>query len=248
VYTEDTLFLAIELGDAGTVLEDVAINDNDQLWDIFLGVVVALSHAEASFQFEVSNENNICVSHNRVPVHFGREDDENLRFGFSGVEITILDYGLSSATLPNGDRVYLDLDNDLALFRGPSKPQFDTYRRMRTHLFTDKRTHNKIDWHTDESRLLNNGHTWSEYIPYTNVLWIRYLLQYAIQAWSGSPEDLDTFKGDIDELQHRLKPQTTVKNGGFETAEQVLEYALEKGWITAEQLERYGSDASSLAE
>jgi hypothetical protein len=39
-----------------------------------------------------------------------------------------------------------------------------------------------------------------------------------------------------------------VKNGGFETAEQVLEYTLEKGWITAEQLERYGSDTSSLAE
>ena len=52
------------------------------------------------------------------------------RYGRSGLEVTILDYGLSRATLPNGDIAYNDLENDLAVFQGaPGHAQFDIYRR-----------------------------------------------------------------------------------------------------------------------
>lgn len=52
-YTDNSWFLVIELGDAGDVLEDLQINDITQMWDVTIGVVVALARAEMEFEFEV---------------------------------------------------------------------------------------------------------------------------------------------------------------------------------------------------
>ena len=49
------LFLVIELGDAGTVLEDIPLQNIHQVWDVFLGVVVSLGIAENWLHFEVCN-------------------------------------------------------------------------------------------------------------------------------------------------------------------------------------------------
>lgn len=53
-YLRDTRFLVVELGDAGTALEDLQIASTDQIWDILLGVAVALARAENLIKFEVS--------------------------------------------------------------------------------------------------------------------------------------------------------------------------------------------------
>lgn len=52
-YLTDTKFLVIELGDAGVALEDLDIVSVDQIWDVFLGVAIALARAENLIQFEV---------------------------------------------------------------------------------------------------------------------------------------------------------------------------------------------------
>lgn len=52
-YLKDTRFLVVELGDAGTALEDLEIATVDQIWDVFLGVAVALARAENQITFEV---------------------------------------------------------------------------------------------------------------------------------------------------------------------------------------------------
>lgn len=52
-YTDDSVFLAIELGDAGTVLDEFKLETIDQVWDILLGVIMALAKGEADFEFEV---------------------------------------------------------------------------------------------------------------------------------------------------------------------------------------------------
>lgn len=52
-YLNDTRFLVVELGDAGTALEDLEIGTAHQLWDILLGVSVALARAENLIRFEV---------------------------------------------------------------------------------------------------------------------------------------------------------------------------------------------------
>lgn len=52
-YLDDTSFLVVELGDAGTALEDWQVQDESQLWDIFLLEAVALARAENLAKFEV---------------------------------------------------------------------------------------------------------------------------------------------------------------------------------------------------
>lgn len=53
-YLPGTKFLVVELGDAGTALEDFELESADQLWDIFFHVTIALARAEAHIEFEVS--------------------------------------------------------------------------------------------------------------------------------------------------------------------------------------------------
>lgn len=52
-YADQTRFLAVELGDAGTALEDWELADESQLWDVFLLEAVALARAEEIAMFEV---------------------------------------------------------------------------------------------------------------------------------------------------------------------------------------------------
>jgi len=54
-YLDDTKFLVVELGDAGTALEDFELRSADQLWDIFLHTAIALARAEDLVKFEVSD-------------------------------------------------------------------------------------------------------------------------------------------------------------------------------------------------
>ncbi len=52
-YLDETTFLVVELGDAGTALEDFELLSSAQLWDIFLHVAIALARAEDQVRFEV---------------------------------------------------------------------------------------------------------------------------------------------------------------------------------------------------
>ena len=54
-YLDDTRFLVVELGDAGTALEDFELRSASQLWDIFLHTAIALARAEDLVSFEVSS-------------------------------------------------------------------------------------------------------------------------------------------------------------------------------------------------
>lgn len=156
-YLAESLFLIIELGDAGDVLENLKITTVDQLWDVIIGTVVALSAGEEFFEFEVfllvqnhcilltSNqhrdlhENNICYT--KIPV--SKDELDNLpievKYGRSGIMLTLIDFGLSRAKLRTGARevIYNDLDGDMALFRSEhdkgnkcQKLQYETYRRQ----------------------------------------------------------------------------------------------------------------------
>lgn len=53
-YLDGTEFLVIELGDAGSSLEDFELVSIDQVWDVLLLVAIALARAEHQVGFEVS--------------------------------------------------------------------------------------------------------------------------------------------------------------------------------------------------
>jgi len=122
---------------------------------------------------------------------------------------------------------------------------------MRTHLFTGKHTMFKRNWHTETSRSKNGGHTWAEYTPYSNVLWIRYLLKWLrtayLKAIAPSDDSVEWNRTEgLSELNKRLDVRT--KYGAFESATDVLVFAAEQGWISAEQMESYGVDSSILSQ
>lgn len=60
-YADGATFLAIELGDAGDVLEEVMVDSKEKFWDIFLGTVIALARAEAMHEFEVCQKSLLFV-------------------------------------------------------------------------------------------------------------------------------------------------------------------------------------------
>ncbi|KAF4622651.1 hypothetical protein G7Y89_g14377 [Cudoniella acicularis] len=243
-YTNHTLFLAIELGDAGTVLDEFKLFTIAEVWDILLSTIAALGKGEIDCEFEHRDlhENNICIDRPLMPR--ARENPElPIRFGFSGLEITLIDYGLSRASLKCGDVVYLDLEEDLSIFQASDgNPQFNAYKKMRTHLFTGTRTMYKKTWHNAASRSLSNGHTWSEHIPYTNVIWISYLFNYLKRIFKETTDEdglaeLKKFIEETKEFSKCLDTRTKVENGAFMCAQDVFAYVIEVGWMTREQAE-----------
>ena len=147
-YADQSVFLVVELGDAGEVLQRFRVDTQDKLFDIFIGTTVVLSRAEQESEFEVCifpssatgslitkfkhrdlHENNICISC-RETAKSSINMPGTILFGRSGSKVTVIDYGLSRAKLPTGEVMFYDLEEDLVIFRGEEgKPQFDTYRR-----------------------------------------------------------------------------------------------------------------------
>lgn len=133
-FNENSTFLVLELGDAGDVLERVPLDQLHKVWDLFLGVVMALARAEITNEFEHRDlhENNICVRLTEVAPHVSSSKNSML-FGRSGLEVTLIDYGLSRTRLESGEIIYKDLETDPDLFQatetGVAGVQFDTYRR-----------------------------------------------------------------------------------------------------------------------
>ena len=65
-------------------------------------------------------------------------------FGFSGLDITILDYGLSRGedlSIEKAKPVAFDLERDLSLFTSTHAAQCKVYRRMRSFLLRADRTY-----------------------------------------------------------------------------------------------------------
>ncbi|PVH78989.1 hypothetical protein DL98DRAFT_421218 [Cadophora sp. DSE1049] len=267
VFTEDSTFLVLELADAGDVLEDCPIESIDQLWDVLLGVCMALSRAEYLCEFEHRDlhENNVCV---RQTIHSASKTkrrpkprDGTVKFGFSDYNITIIDYGLSRAKLENSDIVFQDLENDLALFQssgsGLAGMQYDNYRRMRNHLLTGTRAMQPASFHTTPISEIpsseTNNRSWSDHTPYSNVLWIRYILSFLTKQFKkhsrglGAITDLATFEAEIKDLKRRLDVRTKVENGAFVSACQVLDYVFGRGWVSEEQLGSAGVDSTILS-
>ncbi|TVY36938.1 putative serine/threonine-protein kinase haspin-like protein [Lachnellula occidentalis] len=184
LYTDASEFLAIELGDAGCVLEDFAVTNIEQVWDILLGTILALAKGEMANEFEHRDlhENNICVSVSpNSSDHTEVSANPDLKLGRAGVKTTLIDYGLSRAKLQDGTIVYLDLEEDPMVFQGSEgHPQFNAYRRMRTTLLTSQRTAKTKSWHA--SHTLPAHTSWAQYTPYSNVIWIGYMVGYLKKA------------------------------------------------------------------
>lgn len=108
----------------------------------------------------------------------------------------------------------------------------------------------KSYWHNEDSREKNNSHTWAEYIPYTNVLWLKYIFgwlrhHYLKGLCLEDQSDLWFNIPGMSELNKRFDLRT---KKGFDSATEVLVFAVDQGWITNDQIEESGFDTTVLSE
>ncbi|KAI1799924.1 hypothetical protein F4811DRAFT_541581 [Daldinia bambusicola] len=241
-YLDGTKFLVVELGDAGTALEDFGLETADQLWDIFFHVAIALARAEAHIEFEHRDlhEGNLCIRRVAEPVP-AEDRDRSSRFGFSGLDVTILDYGLSRAHADyrNEDSLPIayDLERDLSIFTSEHAPQCEVYRRMRSFMLRGDRVclpprSHKIPYESG----IEGPICWAQHEPYTNVLWLAYLYQWMAKHFKGAKREVNAFKRATKEFWTYLDPDAADDVPGFGSASDIVRFALESGWIEEEQL------------
>lgn len=189
------------------------------------------------------HEGNICFRQTRSPKL--RHDMSPCRFGYSGLDVTILDYGLSRAEdedAINSAPIAHDLERDLSLFTSTHAKQCKVYRQMRSYLINcdriwlPARAHNKPYEKSVNSRAIS----WHQHHPYTNVLWLAYLYDYLITNFQGDKKEMKIFGKETQELWAHLDPEASLDIMSFSSAEDIVEFAVEAGWITEAQLVSYG--------
>ncbi|KAI0378739.1 hypothetical protein F5Y04DRAFT_144592 [Hypomontagnella monticulosa] len=237
-YLDDTKFLVVELGDAGIALEDFELESADQLWDIFFHVAIALARAEAHIEFEHRDlhEGNLCIRKTGEPIPV-EDRERSSRFSFSGLDVTILDYGISRAQAEGSRPIAYDLERDLSMFTSEHASQCQVYRRMRSFLLQGNRVclppqRHKIPYEEG----IDGPITWATYEPYTNVLWLAYIYQWMTSHFKGTKKELNAFKRLTKEFWLYLNPDADDEVPGFASASDIVRFALESGWIEEDQL------------
>lgn len=169
-------------------------------------------------------------------------------FGYSGLDITILDYGLSRAedlSVDFAKPIAYDLERDLGLFTSTHAAQCKVYRQMRSFMLRADRTYLPPEAHkTPYANGVDGPLSWDAYAPYTNVLWLAYLYEYLLDNFAGDKQDLAVFKRKTDDMWRYLNPDADKSIPCFGSAADIVCYAVEAGWIREEQL--LGSGASLL--
>lgn len=152
--------------------------------DIFWGTVEALARGEEMHNFEHRDLHlsNICIA---LHDSYGSKDDQDSPQDDYGLvpttmnlTVTIIDYTLSRATLPNRSAIFNPM-RDPGIFQGDGTAdlQFDIYRHMRDLVF-------HRPFYSQERR--NSTRDWKDSVPITNVLWLYHLLT-KLMAWTPQP-------------------------------------------------------------
>ena len=230
-YNKDAVFLVLELGDAGVDVEHYVTKTTAELWDIFLGITIALATGESwcGFEHRDLHEGNVCVKKVRKPRAL--PEDSKHKFGYSGLEVIILDYTLSRAeNIHTGEILAFNLEENQELFYESDMLQHQMYRRMKNWVFFRQQglTHPLLD---DVDTSWDKELNWKDFHPFTNVIWIYYELSFLLKEFMGSKEDKEKFEEETRELRERIDPDKRQFEGGFKSAGEIRSYCVQKGWI-----------------
>ena len=244
-YPPTQLWLIIEMGDAGkdldryrplNVLESPKSKRHlsvQRSWDIFWQVAQALAKGEIHAEFEHRDLHlgNICIKDTRdqrdiedldlVPRH----SQTPFKLDHTGLEVTIIDYTLSRATLEGNRVVFNDLGKDQALFQGEGAIQFDIYRHM-------------------EDVIAMSG--WQESRPMTNVMWLYYLVEallgrttelskeagYTIKDQMTVTAKMESILMEVKDTIHVEKKREWI----VQSATELISMGTTKGWFLAEDV------------
>ncbi|GJQ69466.1 Haspin [Trypoxylus dichotomus] len=165
MFDADQLYIVLELANGGSDMESFVFNNAQQAYALVTQVACALAVAESSLQFEHRDLHwgNILISHadnsnNDNTISF-RLDGKNITLDTYGIQVAIIDFTLSRISLDDVC-IYNDLALDPDQFTATGDHQFELYRLMQKE----------------------NGNKWQHFEPYTNILWLSYIIEKAIDG------------------------------------------------------------------
>lgn len=185
------------------------------------------------------HEGNICLKQACPSQEKPLEADTY--FGWSGLDITILDYGLSRAenlSVDPAKPVAFDLEKDLGLFTSTHAAQCKVYRQMRSRFLGEERKCLRPDQHTtpyDKGKFVTPL-SWELYEPYTNVLWLAYLYEYLVKNFAGDKKEVRNFRTTTVKLWAQLNPNAKDDVPLLDCAQDIVDLAIEEGWIRLDQV------------
>eukprot|EP00731_Ephydatia_muelleri_P021122 Em0013g849a len=156
IFKDDQLYLLFAAENAGVPISDYVYHSYEEFHSIIAQVAGTLAVGERALNFEHRDlhRGNVLVKKTKQSTFTITLDGKEYVIDSYGVKATLIDYTLSR--LSQGDCVsYNDLNRLEWLMHGKDDIQFDVYRDM---------------WN------VTLGH-WELYTPYTNVLWINYLVR-----------------------------------------------------------------------
>lgn len=279
-YDDTQLWAVIEMQDAGTDLENVVIEDIWSVWDVFWGVVLAVGKGEESMRFEHRDLHlgNICIRSHSPDDSLSSPSIRTTRrkLGFTGLETTIIDYTLSRADMDDTsilnpsssapsepDVAFLNLELDPAIFEGDATEeyQYEIYRYMRASMYLlDPLADLGSRWEEAKS----GGHTWREFHPQTNLLWLHFVLFKLLEdmTWPSCALLLDRVpqkerKGArrralklekiLGQLQNLLEPEA-LRSSGLGSVKDLVALALVEGWLEEEDVLGLGVEEGKEAD
>ncbi|CAG9830334.1 unnamed protein product [Diabrotica balteata] len=159
-FKEDQLYIVFQMAYGGKDLESFVFNNAMQAYSMFQQVALGLAIAEEELQFEHRDLHwgNVLISTvetNKI-VSFTLEN-KTYNIPTIGVEVAIIDYTLSRIE-HDGVVIFNDLGLDPDLFTAEGDYQFDIYRLMQE----------------------KNRNNWKDFEPFSNLLWLHYILDKAI--------------------------------------------------------------------
>lgn len=155
IFPDAQLYVVLEFAHGGRDLEGYVFNNARDLMAVFLQIAYSLAVAEEALEFEHRDLHwgNVLVAQtgdSKIDFKLG---GDTFSLNTHGLKATVIDFTLSRIKLPHCS-VFNNLAEDPSLFTSEGDYQFEVYRLMQQA----------------------NNNTWGTFTPYTNVLWLHYLL------------------------------------------------------------------------
>lgn len=155
IFPDYQLYIVLEFGHGGQDLESFVFSNAKAALAVFLQIVYSLAVAERELEFEHRDLHwgNVLVAQTDENFLDFKINNVTYTLPTNGLKATVIDFTLSRMKLPHCI-MFNNLAEDPSLFIAEGDYQYEIYRQMR------KATKNE----------------WKNFTPYTNVLWLHYIL------------------------------------------------------------------------
>ncbi|KAK6505477.1 hypothetical protein TWF481_007375 [Arthrobotrys musiformis] len=264
VFGNTTYHAIIALEDGGCSLDEARWSSWDVPLEIFRQTIKAFAQAEREREFEHRDlhTGNILVRDVKKERENGSKEDtgvgrelEITYAGFEDVVVTMIDYTLSRAKIPEefgGGVAFMEMEE--GMFDVTGLYQFDIYRIVRDEVLELAAAANGAAKPSGSRRSERiNKPDWTLYCPRSNVIWLHFLIKRLIRSddgrrndgklrvWKPSKAKKNQFDlacwGEVMKIHERLDKEVD-EGWGFSGAEDIERWCEEEGVFEVLEKER----------